>query len=156
MNINLTLLFQMVFFVIFVWFTKKYVWTPIIAALDARRTRIADGLAAAEKGVKAEETGRRTAEEVVAQAKSQANEIIAKAEKRGGEIIEEAKQGARAEGERIVDAARAEIEKEANRAREELRGQVAALAVAGAEKIIAREVDAAVHDRMLDDLAAKL
>ena len=121
---------------------------------DARG--LADGLAAAEKGVKAEEVGHQKAEELVAQAKSQANEIIAKAEKRHNEIVDEAKDNARVEGDRIVSAARAEIDKEINQAKEELRKNVATLAVAGAQKIIAKEIDASAHNAMLDDLAAKL
>jgi F-type H+-transporting ATPase subunit b len=156
MNINLTLLFQMIFFVVFVWFTRKFVWTPIIGALNERKSKIADGLAAAEQGVKAEEIGHQKAEKVIAEARSQAAEIIAKAEKRGGEIVEEAKTGARAEGDRIVNAARSEIDKEINQAKEELRKKVAALAVAGAQKILSREIDASAHTAMLDDLATKL
>lgn len=156
MNINLTLLFQMVFFVFFVWFTKKYVWTPIIGVLNERKTRIADGLAAAEKGVKAEEVGHQKAEKLIADAKAQANEIIAKAEKRGNEIVEEAKDNARVEGARIVNTARSEIDREINRAREDLRSRVAGLAVAGAQKILAREIDASAHGEMLDKLAREL
>ncbi len=156
MNINLTLLFQMVFFFFFVWFTKKYVWTPIIGVLNERKTKIADGLAAAEKGVKAEEVGHQKAEKLIIDAKAQANEIIAKAEKRGNEIIEGAKSGAREEGDRIIGNARSEIDKEVNQAREALRGQVSALAVAGAQKILGREIDASAHSEMLDKLAREL
>lgn len=156
MNINLTLLFQMVFFVFFVWFTGKYVWTPIIGVLNERKTRIADGLAAAEKGVKAEEVGHQKAEKLIAEAKAQANEIIAKAEKRGNEIVEEAKAGARVEGERIVNSARSEIDREVNQARDELRNRVSALAISGAQKILAREIDADAHGEMLEDLAREL
>ncbi len=156
MNINLTLLFQMVFFFFFVWFTKKYVWTPIIGVLNERKTKIADGLAAAEKGVKAEEVGHQKAEKLISDAKVQANEIIAKAEKRGNEIIEGAKEGARDEGERIINAARSEIDKEVNQAREELRSKVSELAVAGAQKILGREIDASAHGDMLDKLAREL
>lgn len=156
MNINLTLLFQMVFFFFFVWFTKKYVWTPIIGVLNERKTKIADGLAAAEKGVKAEEVGHQKAEKLISDAKAQANEIIAKAEKRGNEIIEGAKEGAREEGERIISSARSEIDKEVNQAREELRGKVSQLAVAGAQKILGREIDANAHGEMLDKLAREL
>jgi F-type H+-transporting ATPase subunit b len=156
MNINLTLLFQMVFFFFFVWFTKKYVWTPIIGVLNERKTKIADGLAAAEKGVKAEEVGHQKAEKLISEAKAQANEIIAKAEKRGNEIIEDAKAGARVEGSRIVAAAHSEIDREVNRAREELRGRVATLAVAGAQRILAREIDSSAHGDMLDKLASEL
>ncbi len=156
MNINLTLIGQMIVFVIFVWFTKKYVWTPIINALAERRAKIADGLAAAEKGQQAQALGEEQAQQVIAEAKTQAAEILSKAEKRGGEIVDEAKDGAKAEGERILAAARGEIDKELNMAKEQLRGQVAALSVEGASKILAREVDASVHADMLDDLAAKL
>jgi len=156
MNINLTLLFQMVFFAFFVWFTKKYVWVPIIGVLNERKTKIADGLAAAEKGVKAEEIGHQKAEKLIAEAKAQANEIIARAEKRGNEIVESAKEGARTEGERIVNSARSEIDRELNQAREELRGKVSSLAVAGAQKILAREIDASAHGEMLDKLAREL
>lgn len=156
MNINLTLFFQMLFFAIFVWFTKKYVWVPIIGVLNERKTRIADGLAAAEKGVKAEEVGHQKAEKLINDAKAQANEIISKAEKRGNEIVEEAKEDARTEGERLVNNARAEIEREINQAREELRGKVASLAVSGAQKILAREIDSSAHGEMLDKLAREL
>lgn len=156
MNINLTLLGQMITFVIFVLFTKKYVWTPIINALDERRSKIADGLAAAEKGQQAQAVGEQKAEELIVQAKSQAAEILSKAEKRGGEIVDEAKDGAKQEGDRILASARGEIDKELNMAKEQLRGQVATLSIQGASKILAREVDASVHSDMLDELAAKL
>lgn len=156
MNINLTLLGQMFTFVIFVWFTKKYVWTPIINALDERRSKISDGLAAAEKGQQAQAVGEQKALELIAQAKSQAAEILSKAEKRGSEIVDEAKDGAKQEGDRILASARGEIDKELNMAKEQLRDQVASLSVEGASKILAREVDASVHSDMLDDLAAKL
>jgi len=156
MNINLTLLGQMITFVIFVWFTKKYVWAPIIEALDERRSKIADGLAAAEKGQQAQAVGEQKAEELIAQAKTQATEILNKAEKRGSEIVDEAKDGAKQEGDRILASARGEIDKEINMAKEELRGQVASLSVEGASKILGREVDAAVHADMLDELATKL
>ncbi len=156
MNINLTLLGQMIFFIIFVWFTKKYVWIPIINALDERKAKIAEGLAAAEKGQQAQAKGEERAQQIITEAKSQATEILNKAEKRGGEIVEEAKDGAKVEGERILVSARGEIEKELNMAKEQLRGQVAALSVEGAQKILAREVDASVHADMLDDLATKL
>ena len=156
MNINLTLLFQVLFFAVFVWFSKQYVWRPLIGALNTRKTTIADGLAAAEKGQAAEEEARRQAEEVIAEAKTRANEIITRAEKRGGELVEEAKGNARAEGERIVAGARAEIDTEVNRAKEALRGQVGELAVAGATQILGREVDAKAHEELLGELAAKL
>lgn len=156
MNINLTLLGQMITFAIFVWFTKKYVWTPIINALDERRSRIADGLAAAEKGQQAQSVGEEKAKQLISEAKTQAAEILSKAEKRGSEIVDEAKVDAKQEGDRILASARGEIDKELNMAKEQLRGQVAALSVQGAAKILSREVDASVHADMLDELAAKL
>ena len=156
MNINITLLWQMVFFAIFVWFSKKFVWAPIMAAVNERKTTIADGLAAAEKGQKAEEEGRAQADQVVAEAKTQASEIISKAERHGSELVEEAKAKARAEGERIVGAAQEEIQTELNKAKESLRGQVSELAVEGARQILKREVDAKAHADLLSQLAAKL
>ncbi|MCY4051180.1 MAG: F0F1 ATP synthase subunit B [Gammaproteobacteria bacterium] len=156
MNLNLTLAFQVLFFIIFVWFSKRYVWTPIIGALNERKTKIADGLAAAEKGQMAEQEGRQKAEEVIGEAKQQAGEIISKAEKYGNELVEQAKQNAREEEEKILTAARAEIDTEMNRARESLRQQVGELAVAGARQILKKEVDASAHAKLLNDLAARL
>ena len=156
MNINITLLWQMAFFLVFVWFSKKFVWAPILNAIHERKTTIADGLAAAEKGQQAEAEGLKQAEQFVAEAKTQASEIISKAEKRGSELVDEARDHARAEGERILTAARDEIETETNKAKETLRGQVSELAVAGAQQILKREVDAKAHAELLDQLAAKL
>ena len=156
MNINLTLLFQVLFFAVFVWFSKRFVWPPIIGALNARKATIADGLASAEKGRAAEEEGRRRAEEVVAEAKAQAAEIISRASSRGAELVDEAKDNARNEGERMIAAARAEIDTELSKARETLRAQVGELAVAGARRILRREIDADAHAELLDGLAARL
>ncbi len=156
MNINVTLLWQMVFFAIFVWFSYKFVWAPILGAINARKTTIADGLAAADKGQQAEEEGRKAAEQVVNEAKAQASEIISKAEKTGSEIVEEAKSKAVSEGNRITAAAQDEIQTEMNKARESLRGQVGELAVQGARQILGREVDAKAHGDLLDKLASKL
>ena len=156
MNINLTLLFQVLFFAIFVWFSKKFVWAPMIGALNARKANIADGLASADKGRMAEEEGRRQAEVVIAEAKAQAGEIISRAEKRGGELVDEAKENARNEGERMSIAARAEIDTELNKAKETLRTEVGELAVAGARQILNREIDPKTHAELLDGLAAKL
>lgn len=156
MNLNLTLAFQVLFFIIFVWFSKRFVWQPIMGALDERKTRIADGLAAAEKGQMAEQEGRQKADEMVEQAKLQASEIISKAEKYGGELVEQAKENAREEEGKILTAARAEIDTEINRAREALRQQVGELAVAGAQQILQKEIDESSHSQLLDKLAAKL
>ena len=156
MNINLTLIGQTVTFIIFVWFCMKFIWPPIMNALNERRKTISDGLAAAEQGQREREKGQMDANELVEEAKSQAQEIISRAEKRGTEVVADAKSEARTEGERILNAARGEIEMEANRTREQLRVQVAHLAVSGAEKILAKEVDAKAHEKMLSDLADNL
>ena len=156
MNINLTLIGQTVTFIIFVWFCMKFIWPPIMNALNERRKTISDGLAAAEQGQREREKGQMDANELVEEAKSQAQEIISRAEKRGTEVVADAKSEARTEGERILNAARGEIEMEANRTREQLRVQVAQLAVSGAEKILAKEVDAKAHEKMLSDLADNL
>ena len=156
MNINLTLIGQSLTFIVFVWFCMKFVWPPIMNALEERKKKIADGLAAAERGAHEQELAEKRAAEVLHEAKQQAQDILAQAQKRASEIVEEAKTNAREEGERIITAANAEIEQEANRAREELRGQVASLAVAGASKVLKREVDAAANEDLLKDLVAQL
>ena len=156
MNINLTLFAQTFVFAVFVWFVMKYVWPPIMHALETRRTQIADGLAAAERGKHEQELAQKRAAEVLAEAKRQAQEIIAKAEKRAAEIVEEAKTDAKGEGERILTAARAEIGQEVNRAKEGLRAQVVSIALAGASKVLEREVDANTHDDLLNKLAAQI
>lgn len=156
MNINLTLIGQLITFIIFVWFTRKFVWAPIITALDERRTTIADGLAAADKGQAAQAEGEIQASKLVDQAKDQAAQILTKAEKRGSDIVAEAKEDATIKGDQIKQSARAEIETEVSKAKESLRAQVSELAVAGAAKILNREVDAKAHSELLNDLAAKL
>ncbi len=127
-----------------------------MAALDERRERIADGLAAADKGQQAEAEGLKQADHLINEAKAQASEILGKAEKRGNELVDEAKGNAKTEGERLLAAAQAEIESETNKAREGLRGQVGSLAVAGARQILGREIDEKAHADLLDKLAAKL
>lgn len=156
MNINLTLIVQLISFALFVWFCMKFVWPPIVAALDARKTQIADGLAAAERGKHEQQLAEKRAKELLAETKEQAAELIAQAQKRASEIVEESKGEARAEGQRLLEAARAEIDQEVNRAKELLRAQVVALAVSGAGKVLAREIDAKAHADLLDDLVANL
>lgn len=156
MNINLTLIGQLITFIVFVWFCKQYVWTPIINALAERRTTIADGLAAADKGQAAQAEGEVQAGILVEEAKGQAAEILSKAEKRGSDIVSEAKTEAGDEGDRILVAARAEIDTEVSKAKEGLRAQVSELAIAGAQQILKREVDEKAHANLLNDLAAKL
>ena len=156
MNINLTLIGQMITFVIFVWFTKKFVWTPIMAALDERKGKIADGLAAAERGQHEQELAKQRAADELRDAKAQAADIINQAQKRASEIVDEAKDNARTEGDRLLTAAQAEIEQEANRARETLREKVGELALAGAEKILRRVVNADAHREVIDSVAKEL
>jgi F-type H+-transporting ATPase subunit b len=156
MNINLTLIGQLLAFVVFVWFTQKYVWTPVIRALETRKGKIADGLAAAERGQHEQELAKQRAADAMREAKTQAAEIVNQAHRRANEIVDEAKGDARLEGERILTAAKADIEQEANRAREALREKVAELALAGAEKIVRRELDADAHRDILDGVAKQI
>jgi F-type H+-transporting ATPase subunit b len=156
MNFNATLLGQMFAFGVFWYFCYKMVWPGIMGAMEERKTKIADGLAAAEKGQKDLELAEGKAKELLVEGKEQSKEIIATAQKRHDEIVEEAKDNARSEGERILVAARAEIDQERQTAREALRQQVAELAVAGAEQILMREVDQAAHKEVLDKVSASL
>jgi F-type H+-transporting ATPase subunit b len=156
MNIGLTLIGQLIAFAVFVWFTMKFVWPPMVKAMEARKKIIADGLAAAEKGQHEEELARHRATEKLKEAKEQATEIIAGAQKRAAEIVDEAKHTARTEAERIRAAADAEIEQATNQARERLRGEVVQLAVAGASRVLKREIDAKANEDLLKDLVAQL
>ncbi len=156
MNINLTLIGQTISFFFFVWFCMKYVWPPLINAMQERKEKIADGLAAAERGKHEQVLAEERAKEDLKKAKEQAAEILAKAERRAGEIVDEAKEAAMEEGARIKSAAQAEIEQELNRARESLRKEVSALALSGAQKILGREIDADAHREVLDELVAEL
>ncbi len=156
MNINITLIGQSITFAVFLWFCMKFIWPPIVQALDERKAKIADGLAAAEKGLQAEEEARKAAEGELQAAKEQAKEIISQAQGRANEIVDEAKGDARTEGERLLQAARNEIDQERNQAREQLRAEVVAIAMAGAEQVLMREVDAKAHSEALEKLAANL
>jgi len=156
MNINLTLIGQTITFFVFVWFCYKFVWPPLVTALEERTKKIADGLAAAERGKHEKELAEERARELLREAKEQAGEIINRADKRASEIIDEAKDDAREEGTRLKNAAQAEIEQEVNRVREDLRSQVVSIALAGAGKVLEREVDAGTHADMLERLAAEL
>ena len=156
MNINLTLIGQTIAFAVFVWFCMKFVWPPIISALNDRKTRIADGLAAADEGQREKARAEEHATEVLEEAKGQAQEIIRRAERREAEMVEEAKTTARDEGDRILTAARGEIDKEVNQAREALRAQLATLVVAGAGQILSREVDEKAHSQLIDELTQEL
>jgi F-type H+-transporting ATPase subunit b len=156
MNFNATLIGQSITFIFFVWFCMKFVWPPIMNALEARKKQIADGLAAADRGKHELELAAKKAGDNMRDAKAQAAEVLAQAEKRAVQMVEEAKTAAKEEGERQLAAAQANIAQEANRARESLREQVAALAVAGAEKILRREVNAQTHADLLGQLKAEL
>ena len=156
MNINLTLFAQAVVFAAFIWFTTKLIWPHMLRAIEQRQKTVAAGLAAAEQGRQSLETSRRQAEQALMDARGRSAELIAQAEKRAAQLIEEAKNTAKAEGEREKAAARADIQQEVSRAREQLREQVAALAVAGAEKILRREVDAKAHADLLDGIKKQL
>jgi F-type H+-transporting ATPase subunit b len=156
MNINLTLFAQALVFAAFIWFCAKLIWPHMVRAIEARQKTIADGLAAAEQGRRSLETSTRQAEDAIGQARARAAEILAQAEKRGSQIVEEAKQAAKEESTREKAAAKAEIDQERSRAREQLRDHVATLAVAGAEKILRREVDAKAHAQLLDEIKRQL
>ena len=156
MNINLTLIAQAVSFAILIWFTVKFVWPPLLTAIETRQKEIADGLAAGERGRDELEQAAKRSTDVVNEARQRASEIIAQAEKRAATIIEEAKGSAKVEGDRIVASAKAEVEQEVNRAKEGLRSQVATLAIAGAEKILRKEIDAKAHEDILNAIAKEL
>lgn len=156
MNINLTLIGQMIAFAMFVWFCMKYVWPPVINAMQERQTRMAEGLQNAERAQQDLDIAKQKAAETIREAKQQAAELIEQANKRAGQLIDQAKNQARAEGERIKSAAQAEIEQEVQRAKEQLRGQVSALAVAGAQQILQRSIDPNAHADLLNKLASEL
>ncbi len=156
MNINLTLIGQSIAFLFFAYFCMKFVWPPITGALAERKKKIAEGLEAAERGMQSQEQAQVEVQAQLNEAKQQASEIINQAQKRANEIVEEAKGAAVQEGERIKTAAHSDIDKEINRAKEQLRSQVSVLAVAGAEKVLNKEINADAHRAVLDDLAAQI
>jgi F-type H+-transporting ATPase subunit b len=156
MNINLTLFAQVVTFTAFIWFTVKFIWPWMLGKIEERQKTIADGLAAAEQGRRALETSTREADQEIKRARERAAEILSQAEKRGAQMVDEAKTAAKEEGSREKAAAKAEIEQEVTRAREQLRDRVASLAVAGAEKILRREVDARAHGELLESIKRQL
>ena len=156
MNINLTIVGQLIAFAIFVGFCMKFVWPPLVTALRERQEKIAEGLDAANRAARDLELAKEEADKQVSEAKQKAAELIDQANNRANQIINDAKETAQAEGERIVAAAQAEVEQEASRARETLRKQVSELAVVGAAKIIGKSVDASTHNELLDQLAKEL
>ena len=156
MNINATLIGQSIAFLLFVWFCMKFVWPPITGAMAERKKKIAEGLEAAERGMQSQELAQEQVQVQLTEAKQQASEIINLAQKRANEIVEEAKGTAVQEGDRIKSAAHSDIEKEINKAKEQLRTQVSALAVAGAERVLNKEINAESHRAVLDELAAQI
>jgi F-type H+-transporting ATPase subunit b len=155
-NLNATLFAQMVVFLILAWFTMKFVWPPLINALDERAKKIADGLAAAEKGKTELEAAHKRVDQELASARNEGQQRIADAEKRALVVAEEIKTNAQAEAARILAQAKADAEQQVVKAREALRAEVAALAVKGAEQILKREVDQTAHAQLLDQLKAEL
>jgi F-type H+-transporting ATPase subunit b len=156
MNLNATILGQIIAFFLFVWFCQAYVWPPVVKALEDRRKQIADGLEAASRAGHDLELAQHRAAELLREAKDHSAGIIDQANKRANQIIDEAKEKAREEGSRIKAGAQAEVEQQVTQAREQLRLQVATLAIAGAEKILESSVDAKAHGDMLNKLAASL
>ena len=156
MNINLTLIAQALAFAIFIWLTVKFIWPVLTRKIEERQKTIADGLAAGERGKQDLENAAKRTNEMMGEARQQVQETIAQADKRGAQIVDDAKGTAKIEGDRLVTAAKAEIEQEVARAKEALREQVAALAIAGAEKILRREVDAKAHADLLNQLKQEL
>lgn len=156
MNINLTLIVQMLVFALLVWFTMKFVWPVLLGIMDERTRKIAQGLAAAEKGEAELAQARDKAEAIIREARERANQIIEHAQHRANDLIEQAKGTAVAEGERLVAAAQSQIELETSRAREQLRREVGQVAVTAASKLLGREIDARAHADLIDKLAMQI
>ena len=156
MNINLTLLGQAISFAIFVWFCMKYVWPPIMKALEERSSTIADGLAAAEQGKRDLEQAEEKVAKLMSDGKDKAQDFIVQAQKRAEEIVEAAKDEAKREAEKIKLIAEAEIKQERNQAREDLRGEVAQLVISGAEQVLMREIDDKSHHEILEQMSSRL
>lgn len=156
MNLNATLIGQIITFILFIWFTMKYVWPPLMNVMEERRKKIAEGLAAGEEGKKALELARHESQDILADAKTQASGIVEQANQRANRIIEDSKHDARTEGERLLKIAEGEIKQETNKARDALMSQVAEIAVVSAEKILKREVSTEGNDRLVDDALGEI
>ncbi|MGQ3889146.1 F0F1 ATP synthase subunit B [Legionella sp. CNM-1927-20] len=156
MDINFTLIIQMLVFAVFVWFTMKFVWPPLAKAMEERQNKIADGLAAAERGRKELELAQFRVKDEIKHAKAQASDIIEKATKRAAQLVEEAKEDAKQEANRQAKIAHEKLQQEINHARENLRKQVAELAVAGAEVILQRKIDEKINNQLLDSLIEEI
>ena len=156
MNINATLILQSIAMMIFVWFCMKFVWPPLLKAMDERREKIADGLAASDRAEKELAAAKVKADEQITEARDKAGEIVEQANQRHSQILDQAKDDATSERQRQVTAAEADISQAANQAREELRASVASLAVLGASKVLEKEIDAEAHRELLDKLIAEI
>ena len=156
MSITATLIGQMITFGLLVWFTMKFVWPPLLQALDERKKKIADGLAAGEKGKQELELANKKAKASLKEAKDQAAEIVNLAHKRANDLLEERKEAAKQEGHRLISAAKSEIDREIQQAKEELRQQVATLAVSAAEQILKKEIDQDKHKEIIANLGNQL
>ena len=156
MSINATLIGQMITFALLVWFTMKYVWPPLFQSLEDRKKKIAEGLAAAERGQEEMELAEKKAIGVLREAKEQSADIVNLAQKRANEIVEESKDTAKKEGERLLTAAKAQIDQELQQAKENLRQEVSALALSAAEQILSAEIDKAKHQEILSKVSNKL
>jgi len=156
MNLNATLIIQGIVFLILAGVTMKFIWPPLIAAIDERRRKIAEGLASAEKGEKSLQDAKSTASEIIKEARAQASKIVEQANRRSNELIDEARGAAVAEGQRLIAEARQNVALEASRAREQLRKEVALIAVTGASKLLGREIDQKAHADLLEKLALEI
>jgi F-type H+-transporting ATPase subunit b len=155
-SINATLIGQMITFALLVWFTMTYIWPPLLNSLEERKKKIADGLAAAEKGREDMDLAQKKAKSVLKDAKNQSSEIVSLAQKRANEIVEESKDNAKKEGDRLILAAQAQIEQEIQQTKENLRREVAALAVSAAEQILSAEIDQNKHQELVNKISNKL
>ena len=156
MNINLTLVVQMIVFATLILITMKWIWPPILQAMDERQRKIAQGLAAAEEGEKELSQARDKADAIIREARERANQIIDQAQHRANEVVEQAKGTANTESARIVAAAQQQIELDTTRAKESLRREVAGIAVGAASKLLGREIDARAHADLLEQLAEEI
>ncbi|WP_417330312.1 F0F1 ATP synthase subunit B [Halomonas cupida] len=156
MNLNLTLVGQAIAFAFFVWFCMKFIWPPVMQALQERQKKIADGLDAASRAARDLEVAEQEASETLRKSREEAAEILEQAQKQANQKLEQAREDARLEGERMIAKARTEIEQEVTRAKEELRGQVSQLAILGAEQILESSIDKTQHSALVDKLAKEL
>lgn len=156
MDLNLTLLGEMITFSIFIWFTMKYIWPPLMSIMEERRKKIADGLAAGEQGEKELEMARIKVKEQLLQAKTDAAAILDQANQRSNHIVEESKAKAREEGERLLEIAQGEIEQQYNSAKTHLMSEISSIVVAGAERILQKEIDKASNDLLIKELVGEI